>query len=75
VSLAGASRSLKLRSIVRNAASGKQIRLRLVLRKKALRSVRRALRRGVKLTARVTVVATDGAGNSSKATRKIRLKR
>jgi PKD repeat protein len=75
VSLAGASRSLKLRSIVRNAASGKQVRLRLVLAKKALRSVRRALRRGVKLTATVTVVATDGSGNSSKATRKIRLKR
>jgi PKD repeat protein len=75
VSLAGASRALKLRSIVRKATSGKQVRLRLALSKKALRSVRRALRRGVKLTATVTVIATDAAGGSSKATRKIRLKR
>ena len=75
VSLAGASRALKLRGIVRNATSGKQVRLRLTLSKKALRSVRRALRRGVKLTATVTVIATDAAGGSSKATRKIRLKR
>jgi hypothetical protein len=75
VSLAGASRSLKLRGIVRNAVSGKQVRLRLALSRKALRSVRRALRRGVKLTATVTVIATDAAGNSSKATRKVRLKR
>jgi hypothetical protein len=75
VSLAGASRSLKLRGIVRQAASGKQVRLRLVLSKKALRSIRRALRRGVKLTAKVTVVATDAAGNSSKSTRTIKLRR
>ena len=75
VSLAGASRSLKLRSIVRRAASGKQVRLRLALSSKTLRSIRRALRRGVKLTAKVTVVATDAAGNSSKSTRRIRLKR
>jgi hypothetical protein len=75
VSRAGASRALKLRGIVRNAASGKQVRLRLALSKKALRSVRRALRRGVKLTATVTVIATDGAGSSSKSTRKIKLRR
>jgi hypothetical protein len=75
VSLAGASRSLKLRGIVRQAASGKQVRLRLALSSKTLRSIRRALRRGVKLTAKVTVVATDAAGNSSKSTRRIRLKR
>ena len=41
------------------------MRLRLTLSKKALRSVRRALRRGVKLTATVTVIATDAAGNSA----------
>jgi hypothetical protein len=75
VSLAGASRALKLRGIVRQAASGKQVRLRLALSSKTLRSIRRALRRGVKLTAKVTVVATDAAGNSSKSTRRIRLKR
>jgi glucose/arabinose dehydrogenase/PKD repeat protein len=75
VSLTGASRALKLRGIVRNASSGKQVRLRLALSKKTLRTIRRALRRGVKLSAKVTVVATDAAGNSRKSTRKIRLKR
>jgi PKD repeat protein len=75
VSLAGVSRSLKLRGVVRNAASGKQVRLRLALSKKKLRSIRRALRRGVKLTAKVTVVATDAAGNSSKSSRRIKLRR
>ena len=71
----GASRALKLRSIVRKAGSGKQVRLRLALSKKTLRAVRRALRRGAKLSAKVTVVATDAAGNSRKSTRRVRLKR
>jgi hypothetical protein len=75
VSLAGASRSLKLRTIVRKAGSGKQVRLRLTLSKKTLRAVRRALRRGVRLNAKVTVIATDAAGNSRKSTRRVRLKR
>jgi hypothetical protein len=75
VSLAGASRALKLRGIVRKAGTGKQVRLRLRLSKKTLRTVRRSLRRGVKLKAKVTVVATDAAGNSRRSTRSVRLKR
>ena len=75
VSRAGASRSLKMRSIVRKAGTGKQVRLRLRLSKKTLRTVRRSLRRGVKLKAKVTVVATDAAGNSRESSRRVRLKR
>jgi hypothetical protein len=75
VTLPGASRALKLRGITRTSAAGRQVRLRLTFSKKALRSIRRALRRGVKLTATVTVIATDSAGNSRKSTRRIRLKR
>jgi glucose/arabinose dehydrogenase/PKD repeat protein len=75
VTLPGASRSLKLRGITRTSAAGRQVRLRLTFSKKALRSIRRALRRGVRLTANVTVIATDTAGNSRKSTRQIRLKR
>ena len=49
--------------------------LRLKLSGKTLRAVRRALRRGKKVTATVTVIATDASGASSTAKRKIRLKR
>ena len=48
--------------------------LRLKLSRKTLRAVRRALRRGKKVFATVTVIATDAAGSSSTAKRKIRLK-
>jgi PKD repeat protein len=75
LSVTRASRSLKLRGIVRNAATGKRVRLRLRLSNKALRSVRRALRKSRRLTATVKVVATDAAGNSRTAKRKIRLRR
>ena len=74
VSLAGASRSLKLRAVTRSAANGKQVRLRLKLSGKTLRAVRRALRRGKKVTATVRVVATDPSGGTRTAKRKVRLK-
>jgi PKD repeat protein len=73
VSLAGASKTLKLRGSSAKAASGKVVTLRIKLTGKKMRSIRRALRRGKKVTATVTVVATDGSGASS-AKRKIRLK-
>jgi PKD repeat protein len=74
VSLPGASKSLKLRGVSRKAASGKVVTLRIKLNKKTMRAVRRALRRGKKVTATVTVVATDASGATS-AKRKIRLKK
>jgi glucose/arabinose dehydrogenase len=74
VSLPGASKSLKLRGVSVRAASGKVVTLRIKLSKKTMRAVRRALRRGKKVTATVTVIATDASGASS-AKRKIRLKR
>lgn len=74
VSLPGASKSLKLRGVSVKAASGKVVTLRIKLSKKSMRAVRRALRRGKKVIATVTVIATDATGASS-AKRKIRLKR
>ena len=65
VSLPGASRALKLRSVSRSAGSGKQVTLRLKLSGKTLRAVRRALRRGKKVTATVTVIATDAPARSA----------
>ena len=75
VSLPGASRTLKLRGVSRAARSGEQVRLRLALKGKTLRAVRRALRRGKRVFATVTVVATDPSGGKATAKRKIRLKR
>jgi lysylphosphatidylglycerol synthetase-like protein (DUF2156 family) len=49
------------------------VTLRIKLKGKKMRSIRRALRRGKKVTATVRVVATD-AGGASSAKRKIRLK-
>ena len=74
VSLPGASKSLKLRGVSRKAASGKVVTLRIKLNKKTMRAVRRALRRGKKVMATVTVIATDTSGATS-AKRKIRLKK
>ncbi len=74
VSLPGASRSLKLRGASAKAASGKVVTLRIKLSKQTMRAVRRALRRGKKVVATVTVIASDATGASS-AKRKIRLKR
>ncbi|HZO58093.1 MAG TPA: PQQ-dependent sugar dehydrogenase [Solirubrobacterales bacterium] len=73
VSLPGASKTLKLRGTSAKAAQGKVVTLRIKLKGKKMRAIRRALRRGKKVTATVTVVATDGTGASS-AKRKIRLK-
>jgi glucose/arabinose dehydrogenase len=74
ISLPGASKSLKLRGISVKAASGKVVTLRIKLSKKTMRAIRRAMRRGKKVTATVTVIATDANGASS-AKRKVRLKR
>ena len=74
LSFPGASKSLKLRGVSVKAASGKVVTLRIKLSKKSMRAVRRALRRGKKVMATVTVIATDASGASS-AKRKIRLKR
>ena len=73
VSLPGASKALKLRGITRSASSGKVVTLRMKLSKKTMRAVRRALRHGKKVSATVTVIATD-AGGAASAKRKIRLK-
>ena len=49
-------------------------KLRLKLVKKRLKAVKRALKRGKKLKAKVTVTATDKAGNKRAQKATIRLK-
>ena len=63
MSVAGASKVYKFKTVSRSVAANKLVKLRLKLAKKRLKAVKRALKRGKKLKAKVTVTATDKAGN------------
>ena len=56
--------AVAIRSARRRAAAGRAVTLTVRLRGSALRSVRRALARKRRVTASLSVVATDAAGNS-----------
>jgi plastocyanin len=56
-------------------AANQSVKLRLMLAKGALRAVKRALRHGKKLRAKVTVTATDMTGHKTARRQTIRLKR
>ncbi len=68
---ATASRSLRLIAATGSGRAGQRIRLRLKLRRKALKHAKNARRRGTKVRARLKVKATDRSGNV--ATKSIRL--
>jgi DNA-binding beta-propeller fold protein YncE len=68
-------RVLRLRAAGAELATGGTATLKLGLARKALRAVRRALRRGRKLRASLTVTARDGDGNETVADRTVRLRR
>jgi hypothetical protein len=74
VSVAGASKVYKFKTVTRSVTANKLVKLRLKLVKKRLKAVKRALRRGKKLKAKVTVTATDKAGNNRAQKATIRLK-
>jgi peptidoglycan/xylan/chitin deacetylase (PgdA/CDA1 family) len=74
VSAPNASRVFKLRGAFATAAPGKVVKLRLKLSKKALRAVKRALRARKRVRAKVTISATDQAGNKKTARRTFKLK-
>jgi plastocyanin len=74
VNVPGASKTLRFRSVKAQLAAGVERRVKLRLARKALRSVKRALRRGSRLFARVTVNVEDKNGNVDTAKRRIRLR-
>jgi plastocyanin len=74
VNVPGASKTLRFRSVRAQLAAGVERKVKLRLSRKALRSVRGALRRGTRLIARVTVSAEDKNGNVDTAKRRIRLR-
>ena len=66
---------VRLGPITKPIARGTRTRLRLRLPRKSMRLIRRALQARRSLTAKVRVRSTDAAGNSSLATRAIKLVR
>jgi hypothetical protein len=63
VSLRGRAKSFRLRTVSTQLAQGDSVRLGPRLGRRGLAAVRRALRSGRAVTARLRVTAVDGAGN------------
>ena len=74
VSVPGASRAYRFKPVKLVVPLHGVRKIRLKLERRAIRPVKRALRRGRTLRARVTAIATDAAGNRGIARRAIKLK-
>lgn len=74
VSTPGASKVYKFKTASSSAGANVYKKLRLRLAGKQLKAVKRALRQGKKLKAKITVTATDKAGNKRSQKATIRLK-
>jgi hypothetical protein len=74
VSVPGAAKVYKFRPLSMKVGANALVNLRLRLSKKNLAAVSRALKKGRRLTAKITVTATNGAGvaRSQKATIKLK---
>lgn len=75
VSLPRKRRSVRAKTVSTQIPAGTTSKLGLPLSGKAIRSFRRALRKHTRLTARITVVARDAAGNRTSAKRRVKLKK
>ena len=60
----GAAKLYRFKQVTRNIAARQKTRLRLKLAPRSLRAVKRALRRGKRLRAKITLRSKDRAGNS-----------
>jgi hypothetical protein len=74
VSVPNASKVYKLKAVTVNVFVGATMTIRVKLPKKALKAARRALRRGKKVKAKLTVTARDRAGNRAAERRSVRLR-
>ena len=71
----GAARLFSSRRVTVQAAANRTYRLRLSLPTAAVHRIKRALRRGVRVRAKVTLTVSDTAGNSRTRSRRVRLRR
>ena len=74
VSVPKLSKVYKFKTASAPVAAGATVKLKLKLAKKALKAVRKALKKGKKLKAKLTITATDGAGNRKVEKRTVKLK-
>ena len=75
VSVAGASKVYRFKTVTKSASANVSTKLRLKLAKKRLKTVKKALKKGKRLKAKVTITATDKAKNKRSQKATIRLKR
>jgi plastocyanin len=74
ISIPKTRRSFRARRVSRQLGARARSKFELRLPRQAVRAFRRALRKHTRLTARVTVVARDPAGNRTLAKRRVRLR-
>jgi len=67
------AKTYRLASIKAKAKAGTKVTLKLPLGKKTIKAVKQGLRSGRRSTARVTIVASDAAGNKRTVKRQIRI--
>jgi glucose/arabinose dehydrogenase len=65
-------RTFVLKRVARQIAAGKRVKVTLKASRTALRAIRKALHRHRRVTAKITVVGRDTAGNAGRATRTVR---
>ncbi len=75
VSVPGASKAYALKRVSRAVTAGQVVKLRLKLRKRALKAVKRVLLRGRKLRAKITLTAKDATGKETRRKQTVRLTR
>ena len=75
VSVPGSSKLYRFKTVSRSVAGNVVVKLRLKLAKKKLKSVKRALGKGKRLKAKISVTATDKARNKKAQKATIRLKK
>jgi hypothetical protein len=73
VSVPGASKTYRIKSVRRSVQANVRTTVKLKLSKKAKRAVKRAIARGRTIRARLSIAATDTAGNKSTARKTVRL--
>jgi hypothetical protein len=65
-------RTFVLKRVARQIAAGRRVKVTLKASRTALRAIRKALHRHRRVTAKITVVGRDAAGNAGRATRTVR---
>ncbi len=75
ISVPGAARVYKLRTVARKGTAGAHVKLKLKLDKRTLKAVRKAIKKHRKVVAKVKLTATDAGGNRRTSTLSVRITR